>query len=74
MREAKEELLCCEAATARAAVDEFCNVLRSGQPKNPMGLLLTTLLRHRRLAGGDVVTASGPAAVVVTAGISVGSA
>jgi hypothetical protein len=41
-------------ASATAAVDDFCATARSGALKNPMGLLMQTLLRHRRLSGGDV--------------------
>ena len=41
-------------ASASAAVDEFCAVAKSGAVKAPSQLLLQTLLRHRRLSGGDV--------------------
>ena len=41
-------------AAASAAVDDFCAVCKSGQPKNPAQLLLQTLLRHRRQSGGGV--------------------
>lgn len=47
-------LLCCNAAAATAAVDEFCAVARSGTPKQPGMLLTTGLLKQRRLSGGDV--------------------
>ena len=51
---ARHLLLACDAATAAAAVDEFCAVMRSGKPKSPYSLLVQTLLRQRRLAGGAV--------------------
>ena len=39
---------------AKAAVDEFVALTRSGKPRNPGQLLLAALLRQRRLVGGDV--------------------
>ena len=47
-------LLSCEAAAAKAAIDEFCAVARSGKPKNPAALLEQTLMRQRHTAGGHV--------------------
>jgi len=47
-------LLCCEHSCAAAAVDEFCKTVSSGAVRNPLSLLLTTLLRHRRASGGEV--------------------
>ena len=42
-------LLSCDHGTAKAAVEDFCAVVRSGRPKDPPALLEQTLLRHRRL-------------------------
>ncbi len=47
-------LLCCDAPSAHAALDEFCTLAKSGTPKNPTSVLLATLLRHRRVGGGDL--------------------
>ena len=46
-------LLVCEKAAAHTACEEFVQVVRSGAPKNPGQLLASTLLRHRRIAGGQ---------------------
>jgi hypothetical protein len=47
-------LLCCDVETAKAAVDEISALMRSGAPKRPVALLMSTVLRHRRLSGGDI--------------------
>ena len=47
-------LLACDAGSAAAAVDEFCATAHSGTPKQPGALLASSLLKQRRLSGGDV--------------------
>ena len=47
-------LRCSESEAAHSAVDEFCALAKSGKPKNPPALLLATLLRHRRMHGGEL--------------------